>query len=79
MYLQAAEYLFKYIVQSRMLYAAATAAQAEEEFRCSVHELFKSIHLFLSHQSKGISPVTHTQVRNTQAATILTNSLVLWD
>ncbi|KAI4880685.1 hypothetical protein NFI96_002959 [Prochilodus magdalenae] len=59
--LKAAEYLFKYIVQSRMLYAAATAAQAEEEFRCSVHELFKSIHLFLSHQSKGISPVTHTQ------------------
>uniref|UniRef100_A0A8B9L244 Dedicator of cytokinesis 4 n=1 Tax=Astyanax mexicanus TaxID=7994 RepID=A0A8B9L244_ASTMX len=59
--LKAAEYLFKYIVQSRMLYAAATAAQAEEEFRCSVHELFKSIHLFLSHQSKGISPLTHTQ------------------
>uniref|UniRef100_A0A8C1WRL1 Dedicator of cytokinesis 4 n=1 Tax=Cyprinus carpio TaxID=7962 RepID=A0A8C1WRL1_CYPCA len=60
-YLQASEYLFKYIVQSRRLYAAATGGQNEEEFRCSVHELFKSIHLFLSHESKGISPITHTQ------------------
>uniref|UniRef100_A0A8C2KN35 Dedicator of cytokinesis 4 n=1 Tax=Cyprinus carpio TaxID=7962 RepID=A0A8C2KN35_CYPCA len=59
--LQASEYLFKYIVQSRRLYAAATGGQNEEEFRCSVHELFKSIHLFLSHESKGISPITHTQ------------------
>ncbi|XP_053487199.1 dedicator of cytokinesis protein 4 [Ictalurus furcatus] len=59
--LKAAEYLFKYIVQSRRLYAAATVAQGEDEFRCSIHELFKSIHLFLSHESKGISPVTHTQ------------------
>uniref|UniRef100_A0A671QXK9 Dedicator of cytokinesis 4 n=1 Tax=Sinocyclocheilus anshuiensis TaxID=1608454 RepID=A0A671QXK9_9TELE len=59
--LKASEYLFKYIVQSRRLYAAATGGQNEEEFRCSVHELFKSIHLFLSHESKGISPITHTQ------------------
>ncbi|KAK3564766.1 hypothetical protein QTP86_025280 [Hemibagrus guttatus] len=59
--LKAAEYLFKYIVQSRRLYAAATASQAEDEFRCSIHELFKSVHLFLSHESKGISPITHTQ------------------
>ncbi|XP_056595767.1 dedicator of cytokinesis protein 4 isoform X1 [Triplophysa dalaica] len=59
--LKGSEYLFKYIVQSRRLYAAATGNQNEEEFRCSIHELFKSIHLFLSHESKGISPITHTQ------------------
>ncbi|XP_026880343.2 dedicator of cytokinesis protein 4 isoform X2 [Electrophorus electricus] len=59
--LKAAEYLFKFIVQSRMLYTAAAAGQGEEEFRCSIHELFKSVHLFLSHESKGISPITHTQ------------------
>ncbi|KAG5273390.1 hypothetical protein AALO_G00150830 [Alosa alosa] len=59
--LKAAEYIFKYIVQSRRLYVGATGGQGEEEFRCSVHELFKSVHLFLSHQSKGVSPITHTQ------------------
>ncbi|XP_051548856.1 dedicator of cytokinesis protein 4-like isoform X2 [Myxocyprinus asiaticus] len=59
--LKASEYLFKHIVQSRRLYMAATGGQNEEEFRCSVHELFKSIQLFLSHESKGISPIMHTQ------------------
>ncbi|XP_030621101.1 dedicator of cytokinesis protein 4 [Chanos chanos] len=59
--LKATEYLFKYIVQSRRLYSTASKGQNEDEFHCSIHELFKSIHLFLSHKSKGISPVIHTQ------------------
>uniref|UniRef100_A0AAY4E0L2 Dedicator of cytokinesis 4 n=1 Tax=Denticeps clupeoides TaxID=299321 RepID=A0AAY4E0L2_9TELE len=59
--LKASEYVFKYIVQSRQLYAVATCGQSEEEFRCSIYELFKSVHLFLSHESKGVNPITHTQ------------------
>ncbi|KAJ8411271.1 hypothetical protein AAFF_G00172770 [Aldrovandia affinis] len=59
--LKATEYIFKYIIQSRRLFSLATGGQSEEEFRCCVHELFMSIRFFLSQESKGTSPVTHTQ------------------
>ncbi|XP_010894805.2 dedicator of cytokinesis protein 4b isoform X3 [Esox lucius] len=59
--LKASEYIFKYIVQSRRLFALATGGQNEEEFRCCVHELFMSIRFFLSQENKGTSPVTQTQ------------------
>uniref|UniRef100_A0A8B9LRX6 Dedicator of cytokinesis protein 4 n=1 Tax=Astyanax mexicanus TaxID=7994 RepID=A0A8B9LRX6_ASTMX len=59
--LKATEYIFKYIVQSRRLFALATGNQNEEEFRCCMHELFMSIRFFLSRKSQGTSPVTHTQ------------------
>uniref|UniRef100_A0A4W4E9R0 Dedicator of cytokinesis 4b n=1 Tax=Electrophorus electricus TaxID=8005 RepID=A0A4W4E9R0_ELEEL len=46
--LKATEYIFKYIIQSRRLFALATGGQNEEEFRCCMHELFMSIRFFLS-------------------------------
>ncbi|XP_026778719.3 dedicator of cytokinesis protein 4b isoform X1 [Pangasianodon hypophthalmus] len=65
--LRATEYIFKYIIQSRRLFALATGGQNEEEFRCCVHELFMSIRFFLSQESKGSSPITHTQAVFLQA------------
>ncbi|KAL7827969.1 hypothetical protein AOLI_G00311210 [Acnodon oligacanthus] len=59
--LKATEYVFKYIVQSRRLFALATGGQSEEEFRCCIHELFMSIRFFLSQDSPGNGPMTHTQ------------------
>uniref|UniRef100_A0AAR2LB14 Dedicator of cytokinesis 4b n=1 Tax=Pygocentrus nattereri TaxID=42514 RepID=A0AAR2LB14_PYGNA len=59
--LKATEYVFKYIVQSRRLFALATGGQSEEEFRCCIHELFMSIRFFLSQESPGNGPITHTQ------------------
>ncbi|XP_064175400.1 dedicator of cytokinesis protein 4-like isoform X3 [Anguilla rostrata] len=59
--LKASEYIFRYIVQSRRLFARATGGQNQEEFRCCVHELFMSVRFFLSQESKGTSPVSHTQ------------------
>ncbi|XP_066523017.1 dedicator of cytokinesis protein 4b isoform X3 [Hoplias malabaricus] len=59
--LKATEYIFKYIVQSRRLFALATGGQNEEEFRCCIHELFMSIRFFLSQENIGPSPITHTQ------------------
>uniref|UniRef100_A0A674EHN6 Dedicator of cytokinesis protein 4 n=1 Tax=Salmo trutta TaxID=8032 RepID=A0A674EHN6_SALTR len=50
--LKATEYIFKYIIQSRRLFALATGGQSEEEFRCCVHELFMSIRFFLSQENK---------------------------
>uniref|UniRef100_A0A8C1PDA1 Dedicator of cytokinesis 4b n=1 Tax=Cyprinus carpio TaxID=7962 RepID=A0A8C1PDA1_CYPCA len=46
--LKATEYIFKYIIQSRRLFALATGGQNEEEFRCCMHELFMSLRFFLS-------------------------------
>ncbi|KAI1882231.1 hypothetical protein AGOR_G00248560 [Albula goreensis] len=59
--LKATEYIFKYIIQSRRLFSRATGGQNEEEFRCCIHELFMSVRFFLSQESKGTGPVTHTQ------------------
>uniref|UniRef100_A0A8C7V0X7 Dedicator of cytokinesis 4b n=1 Tax=Oncorhynchus mykiss TaxID=8022 RepID=A0A8C7V0X7_ONCMY len=59
--LKATEYIFKYIIQSRRLFALATGGQSEEEFRCCIHELFMSIRFFLSQENKITSPVTQTQ------------------
>lgn len=62
LFLQATEYIFKYIIQSRRLFALATGGQNEEEFRCCMHELFMSIRFFLSQESKGSGAIMHTQV-----------------
>uniref|UniRef100_A0A4W4EBP2 Dedicator of cytokinesis 4b n=1 Tax=Electrophorus electricus TaxID=8005 RepID=A0A4W4EBP2_ELEEL len=59
--LKATEYIFKYIIQSRRLFALATGGQNEEEFRCCMHELFMSIRFFLSQESKGPGPISHTK------------------
>lgn len=60
--LQASEYIFKYIIQSRRLFSLATGGQNEDEFRVCIHELFMSIRFFLSQENKGTSPVAQTQV-----------------
>lgn len=60
--LQASEYIFKYIIQSRRLFSLATGGQNEEEFRVCIHELFMSIRFFLSQENKGATPVSQTQV-----------------
>ncbi|XP_051886544.1 dedicator of cytokinesis protein 4-like isoform X5 [Pristis pectinata] len=59
--LRAQEYIFKYIVHSRSLYALATGGQNEEEFRNSIYELFQSVRYFLSIESQGSSIITQTQ------------------
>ncbi|KAA0720700.1 Dedicator of cytokinesis protein 4 [Triplophysa tibetana] len=59
--LKATEYIFKYIIQSRRLFALATGGQNEEEFRCCMLELFMSIRFFLSQENKGSRPITQTQ------------------
>ncbi|XP_069620897.1 dedicator of cytokinesis protein 4 isoform X3 [Ranitomeya imitator] len=59
--LKAQEYIFKYIVQSRKLFAFATGGQNEEEFHCSIQELMMSIRFFLSKESKGTSALSQSQ------------------
>lgn len=73
--LQASEYIFKYIIQSRRLFSLATGGQNEEEFRVCIHELFMSIRFFLSQENKGATPVSQTQVGPTSI--ISTRSLHL--
>uniref|UniRef100_A0A4W3GX96 Dedicator of cytokinesis 3 n=1 Tax=Callorhinchus milii TaxID=7868 RepID=A0A4W3GX96_CALMI len=46
--MRALEYLFKFIVQSRILYSRATGGVEEEHFRASIQELFQSIRFVLS-------------------------------
>uniref|UniRef100_A0A8C9XLC6 Dedicator of cytokinesis 3 n=1 Tax=Sander lucioperca TaxID=283035 RepID=A0A8C9XLC6_SANLU len=41
--MRALEYLFKFIIQSRILYSRATCGMEEEQFRTSIQELFQSI------------------------------------
>ncbi|KPP58630.1 hypothetical protein Z043_123528, partial [Scleropages formosus] len=60
--LKASEYIFKYIIQSRRLYALATGGQNEDEFRCCVRELFMSLRFFLSQESRVGSPIAQTQL-----------------
>lgn len=60
--LQAQEYLFKYIVQSRRLFSLATGGQNEEEFRRCIQELLLSVRFFLSQESKGSGALSQSQV-----------------
>uniref|UniRef100_A0A8C5J5W3 Dedicator of cytokinesis 3 n=1 Tax=Junco hyemalis TaxID=40217 RepID=A0A8C5J5W3_JUNHY len=50
--MRALEYLFKFIVQSRILYSRATCGMEEEQFRSSIQELFQSIRFVLSLDSR---------------------------
>lgn len=59
---QALEYLFKFIVQSRLLYSRATCGMEEEQFRSSVQELFQSIRFVLSLDSRSSETLLFTQV-----------------
>ena len=59
---QALEYLFKFIVQSRILYSSATCGMEEEQFRSSIQELFQSIRFVLSLDSRNSETLLFTQV-----------------
>uniref|UniRef100_A0A3B4GTI0 Dedicator of cytokinesis protein 3-like n=1 Tax=Pundamilia nyererei TaxID=303518 RepID=A0A3B4GTI0_9CICH len=57
----ALEYLFKFIIQSRILYSRATCGMEEEQFRTSVQELFQSIRFVLSLDSRNSETLIFTQ------------------
>uniref|UniRef100_A0A670IL87 Dedicator of cytokinesis 3 n=1 Tax=Podarcis muralis TaxID=64176 RepID=A0A670IL87_PODMU len=59
--MRALEYLFKFIVQSRILYSRATCGMEEEQFRASIQELFQSIRFVLSLDSRSSETLIFTQ------------------
>ncbi|XP_028970139.2 dedicator of cytokinesis protein 3 isoform X3 [Esox lucius] len=59
--MRALEYLFKFIVQSRILYSRATCGMEEEQFRVSIQELFLSIRFVLSLDSRSSETLIFTQ------------------
>uniref|UniRef100_A0A669Q2Q3 Dedicator of cytokinesis 3 n=1 Tax=Phasianus colchicus TaxID=9054 RepID=A0A669Q2Q3_PHACC len=59
--MRALEYLFKFIVQSRILYSRATCGMEEEQFRSSIQELFQSIRFVLSLDSRSSETLIFTQ------------------
>ncbi|EPQ17482.1 Dedicator of cytokinesis protein 3 [Myotis brandtii] len=59
--MRALEYLFKFIVQSRILYSRATCGMEEEQFRASIQELFHSIRFVLSLDSRNSETLLFTQ------------------
>lgn len=64
--LQALEYLFKFIVRSRMLYSRATCGMEEDQFRTGIQDLFQSIRFVLSLDSRSSEMLIFTQVRDSQ-------------
>uniref|UniRef100_A0A3B3XDF3 Dedicator of cytokinesis 3 n=1 Tax=Poecilia mexicana TaxID=48701 RepID=A0A3B3XDF3_9TELE len=59
--MRALEYLFKFIIQSRILYSRATCGMEEEQFRISIQELFQSIRFVLSLDSRNSETLIFTQ------------------
>ncbi|KAL4655684.1 dedicator of cytokinesis protein 3 isoform X1 [Arapaima gigas] len=59
--MRALEYLFKFIVQSRILYSRATCGMEEDQFRASIQELFQSIRFVLSLDSRSSETLIFTQ------------------
>uniref|UniRef100_A0A8C7S616 Dedicator of cytokinesis 3 n=1 Tax=Oncorhynchus mykiss TaxID=8022 RepID=A0A8C7S616_ONCMY len=59
--MKALEYLFKFIVQSRILYSRATCGMEEDQFRASIQELFQSIRFVLSLDSRSSETLVFTQ------------------
>uniref|UniRef100_A0A3Q1HX29 Uncharacterized protein n=1 Tax=Anabas testudineus TaxID=64144 RepID=A0A3Q1HX29_ANATE len=59
--MRALEHLFKFIVQSRILYSRATCGMEEEQFRASIQELFQSIRFVLSLDSRSSENLVFTQ------------------
>ncbi|CAL8402574.1 unnamed protein product [Arctogadus glacialis] len=59
--MRALEYIFKFIVQSRLLYSRATCGQEEEEFHCSVHQLFTSLRFVLSLDARHTDTLLFSQ------------------
>ncbi|XP_068171002.1 dedicator of cytokinesis protein 3 isoform X4 [Antennarius striatus] len=59
--MRALEYLFKFIVRSRILYSRATGGLEEDQFRTSIQELFQSIRFVLILDSRGSEALIFTQ------------------
>ncbi|KAJ8257946.1 hypothetical protein GJAV_G00191470 [Gymnothorax javanicus] len=59
--LKALVYLFKFIVQSRLLYSRATCGLEEDQFRASIQELFQSVRFVLSLDSRSSETLGLTQ------------------
>ncbi|XP_046881359.1 dedicator of cytokinesis protein 3 [Hypomesus transpacificus] len=59
--MRALEYLFKFIIQSRVLYSRATCGMEEEQFRASIQDLFQSIRFLLSLDSRSSETLIFTQ------------------
>ncbi|XP_028908598.1 dedicator of cytokinesis protein 3 isoform X6 [Ornithorhynchus anatinus] len=59
--MRALEYLFKFIVQSRILYSRATCGMEEDIFRANIQELFQSIRFVLSLDSRSSETLVFTQ------------------
>ncbi|XP_075869291.1 dedicator of cytokinesis protein 3-like [Nelusetta ayraudi] len=59
--MRALEYLFKFIVQSRILYSRATCGLEEEQFRLSIQELFQSLRQVLSLDARTCDTLLFTQ------------------
>nr|XP_060484934.1 dedicator of cytokinesis protein 3-like [Panthera onca] len=83
--MRALEYLFKFIVQSRILYSRATCGMEEEQFRSSIQELFQSIRFVLSLDSRNSETLLFTQVCKLQGnfaagslSVLMAGFFVLW-
>lgn len=73
---QALEYLFKFIVQSRILYSRATCGMEEDQFRASIQDLFQSIRFVLSLDSRSSENLVFTQVRRSRRPACLMSCLL---
>ncbi|XP_076035833.1 dedicator of cytokinesis protein 3-like isoform X2 [Oratosquilla oratoria] len=62
------EYIFKFIIQSRLLFARATGGQNEDSFRIDVECLFKSCATMLSVQASNILQTQVTLLENIHGA-----------
>ncbi|TNN25242.1 Dedicator of cytokinesis protein 3 [Liparis tanakae] len=59
--LRALEYLFRFIVRSRLLFSRATSGLEGEEFRSGVQDLFQSVRLVLSLDGHSSETLVFTQ------------------
>ncbi|XP_077307186.1 LOW QUALITY PROTEIN: dedicator of cytokinesis protein 3 [Lithobates pipiens] len=59
--MRALEILFKFIIQSRLLFARSTGGLEEEQFRCSIHDLFQSMRFVLSLDTRSSDTLLFTQ------------------
>ncbi|XP_049823045.1 dedicator of cytokinesis protein 3 isoform X2 [Aethina tumida] len=62
------EYIFKLIIQSRLLFSKATGGHFEDSFRRDLYSVFSSLNRMLK--------LNHTQIINTQVALLLSVSAV---
>ncbi|XP_073447730.1 dedicator of cytokinesis protein 3 isoform X6 [Aquarana catesbeiana] len=59
--MRALEILFKFIIQSRLLFSRSTGGLEEEQFRCSIHDLFQSMRFVLSLDTRSSDTLLFTQ------------------